>query len=63
MSKKKKNVNEMFHVEQNENEVKYKVEFISSLYSQEWGFRKGQIVELNEEQYQTAKKYNSIKDL
>jgi len=42
---------------------KYKVEFISTLYSQLWHYIIGEIVELDEDRYLIAKKYNSIKDL
>ena len=42
---------------------KYKVEFTSTLYSQLWHYIIGEIVELEEDRYLIAKKYNSIKDL
>ena len=44
-------------------ETKHKVKFISTLYTFDFRFNSGDEAELTAEQYETAKKYNSIVDL
>lgn len=43
-------------------ETKHKVKFVSTLYTFDFRFNSGDIAELTAEQYQIAKKYNSIVD-
>jgi hypothetical protein len=42
---------------------KIKVKFISTLYTYDFKFNSGDIVELTFDQYEIAKKHNSIKDI
>jgi hypothetical protein len=42
---------------------KHKVKFISTLYTYDFKFNSGDIAELTADQYEIAKKHNSIKDI
>lgn len=44
-------------------ETKHKVRFVSTLYTFDFRFNSGDEAELTAEQYEIAKKYNSIVDL
>lgn len=44
-------------------ETKRKVRFVSTLFTYDFRFNSGDETELTAEQYETAKKYNSIVDL
>lgn len=42
---------------------KHKVKFKSTLFTYDFRFNSGDIIELTTEQYEIAKKYNSIEDV